>query len=335
MEVDAVADVRADPAGSEAAAVVAEEAGYAGIGLPETRHDVFLAATLAARATTRITVQTAIAVAFARNPMTVATAANDVQLISAGRFQLGLGSQVRPHIERRFGMPWGNPAARMEEFVAAVRAIWAAWASGERLRFTGEHYRHTLMTDFFDPGPNPHGNPPILLAAVGPRMTEVAGRVADGLLCHSLTTADYLREVTLPAVRRARGGATGAFSIGLPVLTAVGDDEATRARAEAGVRRQIAFYASTPAYRAVLDHHGWGELHVRLNRLSRQSAWDEMAAAIDDDVLAAFAVAGTSRQVAAAVAERYSGLVDRVSLYSPDPVDPVLLDEAAALLAAG
>ncbi|WP_181784617.1 TIGR03617 family F420-dependent LLM class oxidoreductase, partial [Pseudonocardia pini] len=316
MEVDAVADVRADPLGFEAAAVAAEKAGYAGIGLPETRHDVFVSAALAARATSRLTLQTSIAVAFARNPMTVAQSANDAQLVSGGRFQLGLGSQVKQHVERRFGMPWGSPAARMEEFVAAVRAIWAAWAGGERLHFEGEHYRHTLMTEMFDPGPNPHGTPPVLLAAVGPRMTEVAGRVADGLLCHSLTTPDYLREVTLPAVRRARGEAAGAFTLALPVFTAVGVDEAGRARAEAGVRRQLAFYASTPAYRAVLDHHGWGELHERLNRLSRAHAWTEMAEAIDDDVLAAFAVSGTPQQVADGIADRYAGLVDRVSLYS-------------------
>lgn len=332
MEVDAVADVRADPAGFEAAAVAAERAGYSGIGLPETRHDVFLSAALAARATERITLQTAIAVAFARNPMTVAVAANDVQPVSGGRFQLGLGSQVKPHIERRFGMPWGSPAARMEDFVAAVRAIWAAWAGSERLRFDGEFYRHTLMTEMFDPAPNPHGALPILLAAVGPRMTEVAGRVADGLLCHSLTTPDYLREVTLPAVRRARGENPGAFTVALPVFVAVGTDEAGRSAAEAGVRRQLAFYASTPAYRGVLDYHGWSELGERLNRLSRNHAWQEMADAIDDDVLAAFTVSGTPKEVAAGVAARYDGVVDRVSLYSPDLVDPALLDETARLL---
>lgn len=332
MEVDAVGEVRSDPLGFEAAAVAAEKAGYAGIGLPETRHDVFLSAALAARATERITLQTAIAVAFARNPMTVAIAANDVQLVSGGRLQLGLGSQVKPHVERRFGMPWGSPAARMEDFVAAVRAIWAAWAGAGRLRHEGAFYRHTLMTEMFDPGPNPHGTPPILLAAVGPRMTEVAGRVADGLLCHSLTTRDYLRDVTLPAVRRARAANSAPFTVALPVLVAVGTDEAGRAAAAAGVRRQLAFYASTPAYRGVLDHHGWGELGERLNRLSRQHAWQEMADAIDDDVLTAFAVSGTPSQVAAGVRERYEGLVDRVSLYSPDPAAPGLLEETARLL---
>src|SRR5689334_22504165 len=179
MLVDFAADVAATPLEVEAAAVAAERAGYDGFAAAETRYDVFPALTLAARATERITLQSAIAVAFARNPMTVAYLANDLQLISGGRFQLGLGSQVQPHIERRFAMPWSRPAARMEEFVAAIRAIWASWATGGRLAFKGSFYSHTLMTDFFKPGPNPHGNPEILLAAVGEKMAAVAGRVAD------------------------------------------------------------------------------------------------------------------------------------------------------------
>ena len=277
MHVDASADIAADPMQVETAAVTAETDGYDGIGVPETKHDVFGALTLAARATSRISLQSAIAVAFARNPMTVAVQANDLQLVSAGRFQLGLGSQVKAHIERRFSMPWSHPAARMEEFVSAVRAIWARWATGERLAFRGQFYSHTLMTDFFDPGPNPYGNPPLLLAAVGERMTEVAGRVADGMLCHSFTTEAYLRERTVPALRRVRTSLDG-FTMTLPALVVLGATEADRRRAEAGVRGQIAFYGSTPAYRPVLDLHGWGDLHERLNRMSRQNAWRDMAA---------------------------------------------------------
>lgn len=332
MHVDAVGDFRADPLQIETAARTAEAEGYDGIGIPETRHDVFVAAALAARATTQISLLTQIAVAFARNPMSVAVQANDLQLISGGRFRLGLGSQVRAHIERRFAMPWSHPAARMEEYISAVRAIWASWASGDRLYFRGEFYSHTLMTEFFDPGPNPHGRAPILLAAVGRGMTAVAGRVADGLLCHSLTSAGYLRDITIPAVREARGGALDGFTLSLPVLTALGADEAERAQAEQAVRRQLAFYASTPAYRAVLDHHGWGELHERLNRLSRRQAWDEMTAAIGDDVLDAFAVSGTPKQVAATITERFSGLVDRIALYPPVPARPELVAEAVRLL---
>ena len=317
MLIDFAANVAASPLEVEAAAVRAEKDGYDGFGAAETRHDVFPALALAARATDRIALQSAIAVAFARNPMSVAVLANDLQLISEGRFQLGLGSQVQPHIERRFAMPWSHPAARMEEFVAAIRAIWRAWESGERLSFRGEFYRHTLMTDFFNPGPNPYRNPPILLAAVGERMTAAAGRVADGLLVHPLTSAEYLRERLVPALREARDG----FTLCLSAMVVLGADEPARARAEQAVRGQIAFYASTPAYRPVLDLHGWGELADRLNALSRRQAWAEMAAAIPDEVLATFAVTG---DVAAGLRDRFGGVIDRISFYTPYPVDPAL-----------
>ncbi|MFF5081512.1 TIGR03617 family F420-dependent LLM class oxidoreductase [Actinoplanes sp. NPDC000266] len=321
MLVDFAADVAASPLDVEAAAVAAERDGYDGFAAAETRHDVFPALTLAARATERITLQSAIAVAFARNPMSVAVLANDLQLISAGRFQLGLGSQVQAHIERRFAMPWGRPAARMEEFVRAIRAVWHAWATGDRLAFRGEFYRHTLMTDFFSPGENPYGNPPILIAAVGERMTGVAGRVGDGLLAHPLTSAAYLRERTRPALREARGGDLDGFAIGLSAMVVLGADEAARSRAEQAVKGQIAFYASTPAYRPVLEQHGWGELADRLNGLSRRQAWAEMTELITDDVLDTFAVGG---DVGKNLRERFGGLVDRISLYTPYEVDPAL-----------
>jgi probable F420-dependent oxidoreductase len=319
MLMDFAASIAASPMEVEAAAVAAEKDGYAGFGAAESRHDVFPALTLAARATSRITLQSAIAVAFARNPMTVAVLANDLQLISGGRFQLGLGSQVQAHIERRFAMPWSRPAARMEEFVRAVRAIWHAWGSGDRLAFRGEFYKHTLMTDFFNPGPNAFGNPPILLAAVGERMTTVAGRVADGLLVHPLTSAAYLRERTVPALREAHGRPLDDFRLGLSAFVVLGADEAARSRAEQAVRGQIAFYASTPAYRPVLELHGWGELADKLNGLSRRQAWAEMTALIDDDVLDTFAVGG---DVARGLRERFAGLIDRISLYTPYEADP-------------
>jgi probable F420-dependent oxidoreductase len=319
--IDVAANITASPSQVEAAAVAAERDGYDGFGAPETRHDVFTSLTLAARATERITLQSAIAVAFARNPMTVAYLANDLQLISGGRFQLGLGSQVQPHIERRFAMPWSRPAARMEEFIAAVRAIWACWASGERLAFKGAFYSHTLMTDFFNPGPNPHGNPLILLAAVGDRMAAVAGRVADGIMCHSFTTVDYLREHTVPAIREARGD-LGGFSLSLPAFAVLGADEADRAKAEKAVRGQIAFYGSTPSYREVLAMHGWGDLADSLNAMSRRQAWAEMGAAVTDDVLDAFAVSGDAAQVAAGLRARFGDLVTRISLYTPYAADP-------------
>ncbi|MEU4626853.1 TIGR03617 family F420-dependent LLM class oxidoreductase [Actinoplanes sp. NPDC023801] len=321
MLVDYAAPVAAAPAEAEAAAVSAEQVGYDGFNAAETRHDVFTTLTLVARATNRISLQSAIAVAFARNPMNVAVLANDLQLISEGRFRLGLGSQVKPHIERRFAMPWSSPAARMEEFVAALRAIWHCWATGERLAFRGTFYRHTLMTPFFDPGPNPYGNPAVQLAAVGERMVAAAGRVADGLLVHPLTTAAYLEERMIPAVRAARGGTLNGFRMEMSAMVVLGTDEAERAQAERAVRGQIAFYASTPAYRPVLELHGWGDLADRLNQLSRRGSWDEMADAIPDDVLDAFAVAGDPASVATGLRDRFGSAIDRMSLYTPYEAD--------------
>jgi probable F420-dependent oxidoreductase len=331
MLVDFAVPVSASPLQIEAAAAEAENAGYDGFGAPETRHDVFTSLALAARATSRITLQSAIAVAFARNPMSVAILANDLRLISAGRFQLGLGSQVKPHIERRFAMPWSHPADRMEEFIAAIRAIWHAWSTGDRLVFKGSFYQHTLMTDFFNPGPIAYGNPPVFLAAVGDRMTAVAGRVADGLMVHSFTTERYLRERTLPALREARGKLDD-FTLCLPAMVVLGADEADRARAEKAVRGQIAFYGSTPAYRAVLDRHGWGDLHERLNAMSRRQAWAEMGDAIGDDVLDAFAVSGDAAAVAAGLRTRFGDIADRISLYTPYDADPAQLAAVTAAL---
>jgi probable F420-dependent oxidoreductase len=263
--------------------------------------------------------------------MNVAVQANDIQLMSGGRFRLGLGSQVRGHIERRYSMPWSHPAARMEEFIAAIKAIWQCWSSGEKLAFRGEFYHHTLMTDFFNPGPNPDGNPPILLAAVGELMTKVAGRMAEGILCHGFTTETYLRERTLPALREARGSLDG-FEINLPVFIVLGKDAEARAAAETGVRGQIAFYGSTPAYKPVLELHGWGSLADRLNELSRQQAWAEMGALIDDDVLGAFAVTGeTPADVAAGISARFGDVITRLSFYAPYRADP---EEVAALVSA-
>jgi probable F420-dependent oxidoreductase len=316
--IDTAASVSADPADVAAAAVAAEAHGYDGFAVAETRHDAFVSLTLAARATTSITLQSGIAVAFARNPMSLAVQANDIQLLAEGRFQLGVGSQVKPHIERRFSMPWSHPAARMEEFIAAVRAIWHSWATGEKLAFRGQFYQHTLMTPFFDPGPNPHGNPPILLAAVGERMTAVAGRVADGMLCHSFTTEAYLRERTLPALRSVRASLDD-FTLCLPVFAAIADDDKSLAAARRAVRAQIAFYGSTPAYRTVLDLHGWGELAEKLNIASRRQEWAEMGDLITDQVLDAFAVSGTPADVAAAVLRRFGDVIDRISLYTPEP----------------
>lgn len=309
MKVDRL-EIAYDPTTVLDAARAAEAEGCDGFWLAETRHDPFLALGLVAAQVERVELGTAIAVAFARNPMSTAVQANDLQLLSGGRFHLGLGSQVEAHITKRFGMPWSHPAARMREFVLALRAIWDSWATGERLRFRGEFYTHTLMTPFFSPGPNPHGAPKVWLAGVGGLMTEVAGEVADGFLCHNFTTERYLREVTLPALARGRAKA-GKPLAGLEITgpSLVACDEA----GVADVRRQIAFYGSTPAYRKVLDLHGWGELHEELHRMSRRQLWDDMAATITDEVLDAFAVVGTPAAAKAELIRRYGDVITRIA----------------------
>jgi len=312
-----------DPAGVVTQATEAEAAGYDGIWSAETGHDPFLPLVLAAEHTRHLQIGTGIAVAFARNPMTLAMTANDLQTMAEGRFMLGLGSQIRPHIEKRFSMPWSHPAPRMRELILAVRAIWASWSDGSRLAFRGEYYRHTLMTPMFDPGPNPYGNPPIFLAAVGSLMTEVAGEVADGLLAHGFTTERYLREVTLPALERGlatSGRSRSEVEISYPGMVVTGVDEESFARSAAATRKQLAFYASTPAYRPVLELHGWGDLQTELNTLSKRGAWDEMAALVDDEMLHTFAVVGELDSIASRVRDRYEGLIDRFNVYAPSGV---------------
>src|SRR3974390_1624914 len=227
--------------------------------------------------------------------MSMAVVANDLQSYSRGRFMLGLGSQIKPHIEKRYSMPWSHPAARMREYIGAMRAIWRAWDSGERLRFNGDFYTHTLMTPMFDPGPSPYGAPKVFLAAVGPRMTEVAGEVGDGLLAHGFTTERYMREVTMPAFERglaASGRSRADVEGSYPAMIVTGLDDTEVKRAAAAVKAQLAFYGSTPAYAPVLELHGWGELHTELNRLSKRGDWATMATLIDDEVVDAFAVVG-------------------------------------------
>ncbi len=291
--------------------------GYDGWFVSETVHDPLLACAVAGTASGELQLGTAIAVAFPRSPMHTAYAAHDLQAQTGGRFVLGLGSQIKPHIEKRFSTEWSKPAARMREYVLALRAIWDAWETGERLAFRGEFYRHTLMTPFFTPEDHGHGHPDVWLAAVGPLMTEVTGEVADGLLCHGFTTRRYLDEVTLPklsAGAERAGRRVDDIEVVLPVFVVTGADDAQRAEARAAVKAQVAFYGSTPAYRAVLDLHGWGELHEQLHRLSVSDGWAEMPALIDDEVLDAFAVTAEPAEVGAAIVERFGSEVDRVSL---------------------
>jgi probable F420-dependent oxidoreductase len=320
-----------------AAARTAETSGYDGVWSAETGHDPFLPLTLAAEHTGSVQLGTGIAVAFARNPMNLAMVANDLHRYSGGRFMLGLGSQIKPHIEKRFSMPWSRPADRMRELVLAMRAIWDTWNNGTKLSFRGDFYTHTLMTPFFDPGPNPHGTPGVFLAAVGGRMTEVAGEVADGMLVHSFTTERYLREVTVPSIETglARGGRKRSdFQLAFSSFVVTGSDEDKMARASEAVRRQIAFYGSTPAYRPVLELHGWGDLQTELNGLSKQGRWEDMGRLIDDEILDAFAVVAEPAQVPRLLIQRFSGLVDRLSFYGLAGVDASALTPMLAELKA-
>jgi probable F420-dependent oxidoreductase len=320
-----------------AAARAAEAAGYDAIWGAETSHDPFLPLTLAAEHTEHIQIGTSIAVAFARSPMTTANSGWDLNAYSKGRFLLGLGSQIRPHIQKRFSMPWSHPAPRMNEFISAMRAIWSSWQDGTKLDFRGEFYNHTLMTPFFNPGPNPYGAPKVFLAAVGDGMTRVAGEVADGMLVHGFSTERYLREVTLPALEGgldASGRKRADFELSYPMFVVTGETEEDMAAASTGTRKQIAFYASTPAYRSVLEVHGWGDLQTELNAMSKQGRWDEMGTLIDDDVLDAFAVVGPPDEIPALVLERVGDLVDRVSFYTPYSSDPALADRLATALRA-
>lgn len=301
-----------------------EEDGYDGAWAAETGHDPLLTLALAATASERLELGTAITVAFGRSPMITATMANDVQLLSKGRLMLGLGSQIKPHIERRYSMPWSHPAARMREYIQALHAIWDSWNEGSKLDFKGDFYTFNLMTPFFNPGPNQYGKPRIFLAAVGELMTEVAGEVGDGLLAHGFTTERYLREVTLPAIDRgiAKGGRDrSAFQVSYPGFVVTGETEEEMVQAASAVKAQIAFYGSTPAYRGVLELHGWGDLQSELHPLSKQGEWAKMAELIDDEVLDTFAVVAPPDQVAAKVVERFGDAVDRFSFYAPYKID--------------
>ncbi|GGJ40885.1 TIGR03617 family F420-dependent LLM class oxidoreductase [Streptomyces brasiliensis] len=320
----------ADPA---AAARMAEEAGYDAVWASELDRDPFLQLAVATTATERIGLGTGIAVAFARSPMNVASMAHDLQRLSGGRFMLGLGTQVRAHITRRFSMPWSEPAARMREYVQALRAIWSAWETGERLAFEGRFYSHTLMTPMFTPAPHGHGTPPVVVAAVGDLMTEVAGEVGDGILFHSFLTERYLREHTLTALERGRrlSRRPDFQRVGGPFVATGSTPEQISGAAEA-TRNQIAFYASTPSYRPVLEAHGWGELGVRLHALSRAGDWKAMTAAVDDEVLYEFAAVGTPEEAADTLATRYGDVFDRFTLVTPYDLDENARARVAARL---
>ena len=309
------------------AAREAEDDGFDGLYTFEGPRDPFLPLMLAAEHTDTVELMTAVAIAFARNPMTVANLAWDLNAASDGRAIVGLGSQIRPHIEKRFAMTWSEPAARMREFVGALRAIFSCWHDGTPLQFDGTYYRHTLMTPFFTPERVPCGPPRVFLAGVGPAMTRVAGDVADGFFVHPFSTPDYLRTQTLPALRSGARGAHHDFEIAWPVMIATGVEEGARLAAEYATRAQIAFYASTPAYRPVLEHHDRGALQTELHGLSKQGDWDAIVARVDDELFDLIAVRGTPAECGRELARRAAGLVTRVAINAPYGAPPSVWTE--------
>jgi len=299
-----------------------EEAGFDGCFTFEGPHEPFMPLVLAAEHS-KLEVGTGLAIAFARTPMTVANLAHDLQHFSGGRFWLGLGSQIKPHIEARYSMPWGKPVARMKEFVGALRAILTSWNTNEKLDFRGEFYTHTLMPPIFNPGPSKGGVPPIYLGGVGPKMTEAAGEVADGMLLHPFHTERSLGDVMLPNLTKGlstSGRQLSDFTLCAQVLVVTGKTEAELESARMMVRNQIAFYASTPAYRSVLESEGRGELQPELRQLTKVGRWHEMAALIDDALLNRIAVVGSPSEVAETLHARYGSLATRLAFASPFPL---------------
>jgi probable F420-dependent oxidoreductase len=302
-----------------------EQLGFDGLFTAEVKQDPFLPLALAVEGTERMDLGTAIAVAFPRSPMQLAQVGRDLQSYSQGRFILGLGSQVKAHVERRFSATFAHPAARMREMVLAIRAIWECWENDTKLTFEGEFFRHTLMLPMFNPGPSGFGTARIFLAAVGPRMTEVVGEVADGMFVHGFSTERNLRERTIPALQRglARAGRSRSeVELSYPLFVITGADDEEMARAEASVREQIAFYAATPAYAPTLALHNWDDVQPQMQALAKDNRWAEMGPLLSDDLIDAFAVRGRIDELPGIINARYGDLVDRVSLYAPYRPEP-------------
>lgn len=301
-----------------------ESLGFDGIYTLEGPNDPFISATVAATSSQDLTIMTSIAVAFARNPMNLAYIGNDLQNLSKGRFILGLGTQVKSHVEHRFSMPWGKPVARMRDMVLAIRAIWDSWQTGERLNYQGEYYHHTLMVPTFMPKPNPYGPPKIYLAGVGPKMTAMVGELADGYFVHPFGSKKSLDELTMPALQAGfdKAGRDGkGFDIAAQIMTATGLDSQQMDEAIASARNQIAFYGSTPAYLPVLEVHGWGDMHLEWKQMVKENRWGDMASSVTDDMLHTFATVGTPEEVAKQIVERSDGRLQRVSpvVYKSEP----------------
>jgi probable F420-dependent oxidoreductase len=312
-----------------------EGLGVDGVFTFEGPHDVFTPLVLAAVSTRSLELATNVAIAFPRNPVQLAHQAYDLQLLSEGRFTLGLGSQIRAQVEKRYGASFDRPIARMRELVGALRAIFASWETGDRLDFRGEFTSHTLMPPMFNPGPLPFGMPAVAIGGLGPQMVRLAAEVADGLLVMPFNTGRHFRERTLPAVDEglARGGRErSALTVTGEVIVCCGRDEEELESARRAGRWLLSFYASTPSYRPVLEVEGWEDLQPELNRLSKAGRWEEMPGMIDDTMLEALAAVGSPKEVAAEVAGRFGDRVDRVAVYTPSAVDGDTLGELVAAL---
>lgn len=307
-------------AGAAALAARAEAAGFGAVWAGEVASDPMLALAAATTSTSHIELGSAVVLAFARSPMVVAEQAWAIARATDGRFTLGLGTQVKPHITRRFSMPWSAPAPRMREYVAALRHIWDVFQHGGPLRFEGEHYRHTLMHPMFNPGPIEHPNLPIALTGVGPRMTRLAGEIADGFQLHAFSNPAYFESVSLPALTaglEAAGRTRADVWVFGYALLALGDTAEEQDVATERIRAQIAFYASTPMYRAVLDVVGYGDLQPELEAVIKAGRIGEVAGLVDDTLLDHFMVRGTLEEVPARLHAKYGHYLDRMGAYYP------------------
>ncbi|MGB3682558.1 MAG: LLM class F420-dependent oxidoreductase [Rubrobacteraceae bacterium] len=297
-----------------ATAHAAEGLGFAGLWTSETKHDSFLPLAIAANETEEVELGTSVAIAFSRSPMEVAQTAWDLQDLSGGRFILGLGTQVKPHIERRFSMPWGKPASRLREYILALRAIWESFQNEGSLKFEGEFYQHTLMTPFFNPGPIDAPEIPVYIAGVNTRLAELAGEICDGFHVHPFHSPEYVKQIIQPSINdgaEQAGRSAGDVELATSAFVITGDEE------REAVRQQISFYASTPTYRTVMEVHGWEAVTEDLSKLARDKKWQEMPQLITDEMLSEFAIEASPEEVGPALKQRYEGLIDRVALYVP------------------
>ena len=327
MKIDTVLSADLDTVAEQARQLHAM--GFDGVYTQEANSDVTFPLLLAAQSAP-LDIYTNVAIAFPRSPMHLAYAAFDLQRVARGRFALGIGSQIRPHVEKRFSARFGNPVAHLAELVRALHAIFRCFHDGERLDFRGEYYTHTLMTPTFIPPRLEWDPPPIWVGALGPRMTQMAAEVADGVLIHPFNSELFLRSVTLPRVEAglaASGRDRTRFTLGVDVMACVYGDEAERVVAENGCRSNLAFYASTPSYRVTLDAHGWGDLQPELNRMTKAGLWADMARLIEDEVLDTLCIRGTPTEAGRALRQRFGGIADRVSLSVPYHIAPATLAE--------